>query len=255
MKTTDRFDLTGRVALVTGASRGIGQAIALGLAEAGANVAIHCASRRTDAERAAEEARRFGVKTAVVVADLAGNDAARQIHDEAVGALGKVDILVSNASIQIRRPWTEITRAEFDQQVTVNWRAAWELIQLLLPAMIERRWGRVVTVGSVQQHVPHPEMLIYGATKAAQLHMVQNLAKIVAPQGVTINNLAPGVIETERNAEPLADADRRERIRGAIPVGFIGQPEDCVGATLLLCSEAGRYMTGTNIVVDGGMSL
>jgi NAD(P)-dependent dehydrogenase (short-subunit alcohol dehydrogenase family) len=250
-----KLNLTGRVALVTGASRGIGRAIALGLAEAGANVVLHCASRRTDAECVAEEARRCGVKTAVLAADLAGNDAPQQIHREAVAALGQVDILVSNASIQIRRPWTEITRAEFEQQVTVNWRATWELIQLVMPAMIERRWGRVVTVGSVQQHVPHREMLIYGATKAAQFHMVQNLAKIVAPHGVTVNNLAPGVIETERNAAVLADAARRERVRQAIPTGVIGQPEDCVGAALLLCSAAGRYMTGTNIVVDGGMSL
>jgi NAD(P)-dependent dehydrogenase (short-subunit alcohol dehydrogenase family) len=255
MSTPGRFNLAGRAALVTGASRGIGRAIALALAEAGADVAIHCVRRRADAEAVAGEAARQDVRTAVIAADLNGGDAARQIRDEAVHALGRVDILVSNASVQIRKPWPDITREEFDRQVTVNWRAAWELIQLLLPGMIERRWGRVVTIGSVQQNVPHPEMLIYGAAKAAQHHMVRNLARVVGPHGVTVNNLAPGVIETERNAAALADPDRCESVRAKIPSGIFGQPEDCVGAALLLCSDAGCYMTGANIVVDGGLSI
>ena len=154
-----------------------------------------------------------------------------------------------------RRPWEEITRAEFDQQVTVNWRAAFELIQRVLPGMIERRWGRVVTVGSVQEFAPHRELMVYGATKAAQTHMVVNLARQVAAAGVTINNLAPGVIATDRTATVLADPARRAQLQEQIPAGRIGEPADCVGAVLLLCGEAGRYMTGQTLVVDGGLSL
>jgi glucose 1-dehydrogenase len=244
------FSLSGKTALVTGSSRGIGAAIARGLAQAGAKVAVHCASRRAEAQAVADE-----IAGCVVVADLADPDAPQHVFDETVRQLGRVDILVSNASIQIRHPWNEITRAEFDQQVTVNWRASFELIQLVLPGMVERGWGRVLTVGSVQEIVPHREMLIYGATKAAQTHMVVNLAKQVAAAGVTVNNLAPGVIATDRNAEVLADPATVKRIEQRIAAGRVGEPGDCVGAALLLCSEAGRYITGQTLFVDGGFSL
>src|SRR5690606_8212256 len=118
-----------------------------------------------------------------------------------------------------------------------------------------RRWGRVLTIGSVQEFTPHPQMLVYAATKCAQTSMAVNLAKQVAPFGVTVHALAPGVIETHRNKGRLADDAYRKTVLGWIPLGFIAEPEDCVGPALLLCSDAGRYITGANYVVDGGMSL
>ncbi|MEI8244298.1 MAG: SDR family oxidoreductase, partial [Lentisphaerota bacterium] len=118
----------------------------------------------------------------------------------------------------------------------------------------ERKWGRVLSIGSVQQKKPHRDMLIYAATKAAQTNMVQNLAVQVAPFGVTVNNLAPGVIVTDRNSVQMSDQTICETVLKKIPAGFIGQSEDCVGAAVLLCSDAGRYITGQDFYVDGGMS-
>ena len=251
----DLFDLSGHTALITGSSRGIGRSLALGFAEYGANVAVHCRSTVAQAEAVAAEAASYGVKSCVIQADLAAEDAPAAIYDAVVDQLGVPDILGLNASVQIRRHWREITPEEFELQVSVNWRASMALVQAALPSMIDAGWGRILTVGSVQQMVPHPQMLVYGATKAAQENMARNLAKQVAGSGVTVNNLAPGVIDTDRNAEPLSDAAYRRRVADAIPVGFIADPDDCVGAALLLCSDAGRYITGVDLLVDGGMAL
>jgi NAD(P)-dependent dehydrogenase (short-subunit alcohol dehydrogenase family) len=166
-----------------------------------------------------------------------------------------LDILVSNVAVQQPAEWTEVTREQFDSQVTVNWRSAFELIQLFAPAMLERGWGRILTIGSVQEARPHPHMVVYAALKAAQTLMGRNFARQFAPEGVTINNLAPGVILTDRNTGRLADPAYSNRVRAAIPAGRFGAPADCAGAALLLCSDAGRYITGQNLFVDGGMSL
>lgn len=250
MSVLDGFNLSGKTALVTGASRGIGRAIALGLGECGAAVAVHYVGRADAADEVAAQLQR----ACVVQGDLGDGEAPRRIVEEAEARLGPIDILVLNASVQFRRPWQDIPRDEFDQQVAVNLRSEMEMIQLAVPRMMERGWGRVVTVGSVQELKPHPQMLIYAATKAALLSMVRNLAPQLAPRGVTINNLSPGVIETDRNAEVL-NSPKRADVQARIPVGFIGQSDDCAGAALLLCSDAGRYITGTTLLVDGGWSL
>jgi glucose 1-dehydrogenase len=241
--------------LITGSSRGIGRAIALAFAEHGANVAVHCRSRIGQAQEVAAEAASFGVRSYVVQADLALDGAPQALYRETTERLGDIDILVLNASVQVRKAWAEITREEFDLQVTVNLRASMELIQLALPEMVSRGWGRVLTVGSVQQVLPHSQMLVYAATKSAQENMARNLAKQVAGHGVTVNNLAPGVIDTDRNAKVLSDPQYRQRVAERIPVQFIGESVDCVGAALLLCSDAGRYMTGVDMLVDGGMGM
>ena len=170
-------------------------------------------------------------------------------------ALGEIDILVINASVQYRRPWHELNREEFDEQIVVNLRSALELIQLIAPAMVDRGWGRIVTVGSVQQRRPNREMLPYGATKAGLEQLARNLAEQLAGQGVTVNNLAPGVIDTDRNAQALSKPDVRRRVEQWVPMGRIGAAEDCVGAALLLCSDAGAYITGVDLYVDGGAQL
>ena len=129
------------------------------------------------------------------------------------------------------------------------------MIQVLAPPMQERGWGRILSIGSVQEVTPHPNMVVYAASKAAQTSMMLNLARQLASDGITLNNLAPGVIRTDRNVEALADGTYAEKVRASIPAGIFGQPSDCAGAALLLCSEAGRYITGQNLFVDGGMSL
>ena len=248
----NHFDLTGRRALVTGSSRGIGRAIALALAEYGADLCVHYHGRQADAEEVAEKARGFGVNSVVVQADIGDVDGPAKIAEAAISGLGGIDILVLNASMEYRTPWNEISVEAFQRQIDVNLRSTMQLIQLLVPAMIERGWGRVVTLGSVQQHKPSPVMWIYASNKLAQLSMARNLSAQIAGKGVTVNNLAPGAILTERNAEPLSDAAFRKQIEAKIPVGRLGAPDDLIGAALLLCSDAGRYMSGCDLFVDGG---
>jgi NAD(P)-dependent dehydrogenase (short-subunit alcohol dehydrogenase family) len=129
------------------------------------------------------------------------------------------------------------------------------LLQGVLPGMKQRGWGRIVAIGSVQQVKPHPQMIIYAGTKAAQLNWVRNLARHIGPCGVTVNNLAPGAIWTARNDMFLSDAGFREEMERRIPLGRVGRPDDLVGAAMLLCSDAGRYINGADILVDGGMSV
>lgn len=256
MAAPDRFSLVGRRALVTGSSRGIGRAIALALAEHGADVAIHYASREDDAFNAAREAETFGVRVAVVGGDVSQEGASRRFAVEAATKLsGPLDIVVANAAIEIRQPWEEPAWASGRRQVDANLLGTLELIQATVPAMRERGWGRLVTVGSVQQVRPHPQLVVYAALKSALVNLVRNLALQLAVTGVTVNNLAPGAILTDRNAGVLSDSKYREWTEGRIPMGFVGEPRDCSGAVVLLCSEAGRYITGTDLLVDGGMHL
>lgn len=247
--------LSGRTALITGSSRGIGAALARAFAEAGADIAVHCAGRTDEADKVAGQVRALGRKAAVVQADLGASGGARRCWDGAVAGLGRIDILVLNASIQIPRPWLESTMEEFDRQMTVNVRASYELLRLAAPPMCDRGWGRILTIGSVQEAKPNPAMLVYAATKNAQTALMRGLAKQLAPQGVTINGLAPGVIDTDRTRERIVDDDYRRKVMSWIPAGRIGEPEDCAGAALLLCSDAGAYITGHNLFVDGGMGL
>lgn len=249
------LSLRGKRAVVTGSSQGIGRAIALGLAEFGADVLVHCASQASKAEAVRHEIEGFGVRSGIVVADLAQPEAVDTIGKAVDESLGGVDILVLNASVQFRKPWNEIGLDDYRRQIDVNFGSCLWLLQRFLPPMGERGWGRVVTVGSVQQLRPHPEMLVYSATKAALSNMVRSLAPQWSGRGVTINNLAPGAIATARNIPALSDEAYRQKVVSNIPAGFIGEPMDCAGMALLLCSDAGRYITGQDLFVDGGLGL
>ena len=247
-----RFRLTGRTALVTGARREIGRAIALGLAGAGARLAIHhagTAEECRDAAAVVQEIQAMGGEASAFGQDFA-QDSAGQHLAAAVTAWTPIDILVLNASIELPEGFQAITRDHFDRQIAVNLRTTLELLQALVPPMAERGWGRVVTIGSVQQERPHPAMFVYAATKAAQLNWTLNLARQFGGQGVTVNNLAPGAILTARNRDQMAVEG--ETLMQRIPVGRLGRPDDLVGAALLLCSEAGSYINGVNLFVDGG---
>jgi glucose 1-dehydrogenase len=255
MGIMEQFRLDGRRALVTGAPRGIGKSIALGLAECGADVVINYATSRELGEQAAAEAREYGVRAVAIRAELGKEGEARRLFDQSLNALGSIDILVHNASVQYRTVWDDIPSREFDHQIAVNLKAMVELTQLAVPPMCERGWGRVLMIGSVQQAKPHPEMWVYAGTKHAQLNMSRNLALRVAQYGVTVNNLAPGAIDTFRNQETLSDPETVARINARIPLGRVGQPDECAAAALLLCSDAGKYITGADLFVDGGLSI
>ena len=249
------FSLAGRTALVTGSSRGIGRSILLAFAGAGANVIAHGVKPGDASRSAVSEAGKLGVSAHFIPGDLGAPSGGRILAETALRHAGQIDVVVLNASLQIRKPWQEITPEEYESQMRTNFQASLEMIQVLAPPMQERGWGRILSIGSVQESTPHPHMAVYAASKAAQTHMILNLARQLAPDGITLNNLAPGVIRTDRNVEVLADETYAEKVRGGIPAGLFGQPSDCAGAALLLCTDAGRYITGQNLFVDGGMSL
>ena len=246
------FDLTGKTALVTGSSRGIGRAVALCLAEAGADVVVHCTGRPEKAQEVVDAIRAMGRKAWFIQKNLMDEDCAEYIFSRLEQPL---DILVLNASIQYRKAWEDITAQDFAEQMNVNLRASMLLIQKAMPHMREQHWGRIVTVGSVQEAKPHPDMLVYSASKAGQRMMAQSLAGQLAKDGITVNNMAPGVIATDRNVEALSDPVYARQVSDSIPCGFYGEPQDCAGAVLLLCSEEGRYITGQSLYVDGGKCL
>jgi NAD(P)-dependent dehydrogenase (short-subunit alcohol dehydrogenase family) len=247
------FDLGGRTALVTGSTRGIGRAIAEVFVKHGALVAVH-GRDRGEAEAAAAS---IGPENRVnaFAADLGEPAAADGLVAAVAERIGPVDILVVNASAQIRRSFLEISASELNGQVAVNLSATVALLQAVLPGMAERRWGRVLTIGSVQQVRPSPTLAIYAALKSAQANLARNLAKQYAGRGVTVNNLAPGLIDTDRNADIKGDADAYAAIIARIPAGLAGAVEDCAWPALLLCSDAGRYVTGADLMVDGGLHL
>lgn len=238
-------------ALVTGSSRGIGRAIALSLAKDGYEVIVHCAGRIEKAEETKKLIEGEGGSAVILQGDLCEPANVMELAQK----MGEVDVLVLNASLQIRRAWDEISVEECRQQLNCNFVASMLLIQASVPHMKQQKWGRIVTIGSVQEAKPHPDMLVYSASKAAQTNMMQSLALQLAKDGITVNNVAPGVIYTDRNVEALSDPDYAKKVTDSIPVGFYGTPQDCAGIVSLLCSEKGRYITGQSIFVDGGKSL
>lgn len=255
MKIKQLFDIRGKTALVTGGGQGIGKAICLALAEAGANIIINYRSNHAEAEKTYREVLAYGVEAWLWKYDL-NSETITADYNAFINNINKpVDILVLNASVQIRKEWDQITLAEFNLQININLRASLELIQCCAPGMKKNKWGRIVTLGSVQQYRPNSQMTVYAASKMGQYNMVRNLAPQFAPYNITINNLAPGVIATGRNEDALSDIAYKEKIEKSIPLGFIGEATDVAPMALLLCSEAGRYITGTDILVDGGMSL
>lgn len=249
------FDLHGKTALVTGSSRGIGRAILLALAGQGAEVILHCRKPCTAAEETMKTLTGMGAKYHVVYADLSRIDGADTLHAQVAEKGLHVDILFLNASVELRREWTQINDAEFDLQMNTNFRSSIKLLQHFVPAMQKKKWGRVITMGSVQQRKPHEAMLVYSATKMALCNTCISLAPQLAPDGVTINNLAPGAVRTDRNAEALSDPAYDEKVRNLIPMKYIGVPEDIAGIAVFMASEESKYMTGQDIYVDGGKGL
>ena len=229
----EKFDLTGKIALVTGSTRGIGKAIGDALEEYGAKVVRHNTK----------------------VCELSDPSAIDTFFDklEAEGSLP--DILVANASIQAKIPWGEFPLDEAQKEMQVNFFATLRMFQRSYPKMKAQGWGRLIVVGSVNERRPHPDMCVYAATKSAQENLVRGIARQVAREGITVNNLCPGVFATDRNKEALGNPVYAEKVMNAIPMHDYARPEDAAGAALLLASDAGRYITGATIMIDGGLSL
>ena len=241
------FDLTGKRALVTGSTQGIGFAIAKELAEHGATVFVHGA---TNVEKCTNASKQIP-DSIPVLANLLEIEEIDALYEKT----GDVDVLVLNASIQYKRQWDEFTLEEYEKQMNCNVRASYLLMKKYAEGMKSKKWGRIVALGSVNQYNQHPELSIYGATKAAQFKLVKNFAPVLAPYGITVNNVSPGAIETPRNEEVCNDPEKKAAVVAKIPCGRFGLPSDISPTVLLLCSDEGSYITGSEIVIDGGLSL
>ena len=240
-----------KTAFVTGSSRGIGRAIAIRLAQDGYKVIVHGAKNIAKANETKQIIEHNGGVAEVFVSDLTDVEKTRELCE----MVKETDVLILNASLQYRTPWQEITTKACYEQLNCNFVSSMMLIQAVADNMKKKGWGRIVTIGSVQEAKPHPDMLVYSASKAAQTNMMQSLSLQLAKDGITVNNVAPGVIYTDRNVEALSDPEYAKKVTDSIPVGFYGEPEDCAGIVSLLCSDEGRYITGQNIFVDGGKSV
>ncbi len=249
-------ELKTRCALITGAGRGIGLAIARRLAGAGCAVAI----QDIDQAIAAREAERIaaeipGARAVALGGDATDLDRAEAWVGETVAKLGGLHILINNAAIQDAVSWLDMTRESIESQLRADFTLPILLCQRAVPILRRAGWGRIINIGSIQQRVGNPGMLAYAMCKAALDNMTHALGRELAGEHITVNLIAPGHIDaTLRNKDSLDTEGAREKAAERIPAKRLGQPEDCAGLALLLCSEAGSYITGQSIYVDGGLS-
>ena len=239
-------DLTGRIALVTGASRGIGKAVAIALAAAGADVAVNYRERASEAIDVVETIHRMGRRAVAVPADVSNGEAVNDMFRAIEHGLGIVDILVNNAGIAIFHDIDELTEEDFDRTIAVNLKSAFLCIRAALPRMRARKWGRIVNISSGAARGaggigPH-----YNASKAGMEGLARGYAARVVKDGVTVNNVAPSLIATDMVSAGLTSSLSR------IPVGRFGTSEECAQAVLMVLGNA--YMTGQTISLSGGLS-
>jgi 3-oxoacyl-[acyl-carrier protein] reductase len=243
------FDLTGQAALVTGASGGIGGAIARALHRHGATVAL--AGTRTAALEAL--AQQLGDRTHVLTADLADPDAADKLARDAEAAMGKLDILVNNAGITRDNLALRMKDEDWQAVLDVNLTAAFRLTRAALRGMVRRRHGRIISIASVVGVTGNPGQANYAAAKAAMIGMTKSLAAEVATRGITVNCIAPGIIATAMT-DKLND-EQKARILAQIPMARLGLPDDVAPAAIYLASTEAAYVTGQTLHVNGGMAM
>ena len=243
------FDLTGKAALVTGASGGIGGAIARGLHAQGATVVL----TGTRAAALEELAKSLGDRTHVIVSNLSDPAEADKLMAAAEAAAGKVDILVNNAGITRDMLAMRMKDEDWQAVIDVNLTAAFRLSRAAIRNMIKRRAGRIISITSIVGTTGNPGQANYAAAKAGLVGMSKSLAAEVASRNITVNCVAPGFIETAMT-DKLND-QQKERIKGAIPAGRIGQPAEVAGAVVFLASDEAAYLTGQTLHVNGGMAM
>lgn len=247
-----QFNLSGRVAIVTGGSKGLGEAMADGLASAGADVLI--TSRHADEAAAVAEkiGRNYGHKAAGIAADVSRPEDAAAMVARAIKEFGKVDILLNNAGINIRGPIDELTFEQFQQVQATNVNGVWLAARAVVPHMKQAKSGRIINVSSTLGLVGLANRTSYSASKGAVLLMTKTLGLELAPWNITCNAICPGPFLTPMNV-PIADTeDAKKNVIGATALGRWGRMEEIQGVAIFLASDASSYMTGSHVTVDGG---
>ena len=243
--------LTGRVAVVTGASRGLGQAMALALAREGASLAL--TGRDAAAlEPVAEACRAAGAEAAAWAADVRDEAQVETLRQEIIARYGRVHILINNAGINVRKAVTDFTLAEWRMVLDTNLTGAFLLCRALVPHMKGQGYGRIINLTSTMSHVSIPGRTAYSASKAGLLGFTRALALELAPEQITVNGISPGPFATEMNRPLMDNPDLCREFLARIPLGQWGQVEDIGELAVHLCSTAGRFITGTDILIDGG---
>ena len=252
MSVLESFKLEGKVALVTGGSKGLGYAMATALAEAGAEIAL-CSRTPGEAKTAAESIEATtGKRSLGFVADVTSKESVRQLAEECSFAFGKIDILVNNAGVNVRKPTPELLEDDWDSVMDISVKGSFLCSQALMPGMIERGYGRVIMLGSIMSFVSIPHRAAYASAKTALLGLTRTLALEGAPHGVTVNCLCPGPFETEMNKPLMNDPAAYAAFLAKIPMGRWGQPEEIGGSIVFLASPASALVTGSALTLDGG---
>jgi NAD(P)-dependent dehydrogenase (short-subunit alcohol dehydrogenase family) len=251
MNAASLFDLSGKVALVTGGSKGLGRAMARGLALAGATVAISSRTERELQPALQEILAETKVQGRYFVADLSQRAEAARLAQEVVAAFGRVDVLVNNAGSNIVAPIDQIKDADWDYILELNLSSAMALTRAVLPGMKERGWGRVIHISSTFGFVSKERRNAYSATKSGLLGLTRASAQDVGPFGITVNCIAPGPFLTDLPMSLLSEQEKKA-FSDHTALGRWGEPKELAGPVVFLASEAAAYVTGTCLVVDGG---
>jgi NAD(P)-dependent dehydrogenase (short-subunit alcohol dehydrogenase family) len=244
--------LHDRTALITGASKGLGKAMALALAEAGANIAL-VSRDEAKLNDVAKQIRDAGGRAEVFTADVADEAQVARVLAEFSTRLGpRLDILVNNAGINIRKPLTDFTLAEWRSVMDTNVTSVFLMCRAFIPLMQGRGYGRILNLTSMMSHISLPGRTAYSSSKTALLGFTRALALELAGEGITVNGISPGVCDTEINAPLMQNAELRAQFLAKIPVGRFGTPTEIAKLALYLCSEEAGFITGTDVVIDGG---
>ncbi len=246
--------LAGKTALVTGGDQGIGHGIALRLAQEGADVAIGFRSNKKGADETVTAIQSEGVKAIAIQGDVSKVADGQSLVTQTVAQLGKIDILINNAGLERRADFWDVTEQDFDLVMNVNLKGVFFITQTFVRYLREaKRGGKIVNISSVHEELPFPHFASYCASKGGLKMLTRNLAIELAPLGITINNIAPGAIETPINKALLNDPKKLEDVLSNIPLRRLGKPEDVAGLAAFLASSDANYVTGTTFFVDGGL--
>ncbi len=251
----NRFNLEGKVAIITGSSKGIGKAIAQAYAENGATVVI--SSRKQEAcDKVAEEFKAQGFKAVSIACHVGNADDRKALVEKSMALLGGVDILVNNAGTNpVFGPLEEAPETVFDQIMNVNVKAPWDLANQCLPVMKNRGGGVIINISSVEGELPEEGLGIYSVSKSAVTMLTKSQAKEWGKYGIRVNAICPGLIKTKFSAALWTNEKIMQQIKESTPVGRMGEPDEIAGIALLLASNAGSFLTGSIIVADGGFLL